>query len=228
MTEGAPSLSVRCYGAAHGSHAHPHAQILIGLDGWLDLEVAGRGQRIAPGQACLVAAGERHDFEARQGARCLVLDTQDPAWAGVCTEPARPAALQALAQYLAAATDAPLAQLWGPSLLREVWAPVATSTTQRRRIDWLALGHWAQGQWQAPLQVADLAAQVHLSPSQLAARAREELGLSALQWLRQLRLLQAQKLRQQGLSVAETARRTGYRSPSALTAALKRERFNQR
>jgi len=43
-----------------------------------------------------------------------------------------------------------------------------------------------------------------------------------MQWLRAQRLARAQQLRALGLPVAEVARRTGYRSPSALTAALKR------
>ncbi len=70
--------------------------------------------------------------------------------------------------------------------------------------------------------MADLAAQVHLSPAQFAARCRQEQGLAAMAWLRGLRLEQAQWLRTRGLPVAEVARRTGYRSPSALTAALRR------
>jgi AraC-like DNA-binding protein len=41
-------------------------------------------------------------------------------------------------------------------------------------------------------------------------------------WLRDLRLTAARRFRSQGLPVAEVARRTGYRSPSALTAALRR------
>ena len=76
---------------------------------------------------------------------------------------------------------------------------------------------------QQPLTVADLAGQVHLSPTQFATRCREETGQSAMQWLRSLRLLQARQLRAGGLGVAETARRCGYRSPSALTAALRRD-----
>ena len=43
-----------------------------------------------------------------------------------------------------------------------------------------------------------------------------------MQWLRQQRLAHARQQRGLGLSVAEVARRTGYRSPSALTAALRR------
>ena len=70
--------------------------------------------------------------------------------------------------------------------------------------------------------MADLAGRVHLSGGQLAARCRAELGQPLMHWLRGLRLDQARQLRAQGLPVAEVARRCGYRSPSALTAALRR------
>ncbi|MDY0107276.1 MAG: helix-turn-helix domain-containing protein, partial [Giesbergeria sp.] len=88
--------------------------------------------------------------------------------------------------------------------------------------DGQALRLWAAGQWQHPLSVADLAERTPLSTAQFAARCREEQGLAAMAWLRSLRLEQAQWLRARGLPVAEVARRTGYRSPSALTAALRR------
>ena len=39
-------LSLRHYGASPGSHSHDHFQILLGLSGALDLEVAGRGVRV--------------------------------------------------------------------------------------------------------------------------------------------------------------------------------------
>ena len=71
--------------------------------------------------------------------------------------------------------------------------------------------------------MADLARRVHLSPSQFTARCRDELGLGAIEWLRSQRLAQARLLRDSGLSVAEVAHQTGYRSPSALTAALRRD-----
>lgn len=41
------SLSLRHYGASHGSHAHEHFQVLLGLDGVPELEVQGHGRRIA-------------------------------------------------------------------------------------------------------------------------------------------------------------------------------------
>jgi AraC-like DNA-binding protein len=217
-------LSVRAYGASHGSHDHDHFQVLVGLDGVLELEVSGRGRRIAAGDGCVVPPGERHDFESRTGARCLVLDSHAAGWARVNQTPTQ--ATQALARYLAeACTRAlPRAQTLGPTLLLESWQPAPTPNMRpRRAIDWAALGDWARTRWaHTDVEVADLAARVHLSPAQFAARCRHEQGQSTQQWLRGLQLDQAEALRAQGASVAEAARRSGYRSPSALTAALRR------
>ncbi|HSV52024.1 MAG TPA: AraC family transcriptional regulator [Burkholderiaceae bacterium] len=220
------TLSLREYGASHGSHAHAHFQVLVGLDGVLDLEVAGRGRRIAAGDGCVIPSGEHHDFEAASGSRCLVLDTSQAAWADCAADPAYPAQTQALAHYLASAVlkRQALAVHYGPLLLLESWGTPAMPQRARRRIDWLALAQWAQARWHLPLSVADLAAQVFLSASQFTQRCREENGTSAMQWLRAQRLLHAQQLRLSGVPVAQAARRTGYRSPSALTAALRQFR----
>jgi len=227
-------LSLRRYGASPGSHSHDHFQILLGLFGALDLEIAGRGGvRVAPGGGCVIAPGDRHDFESSRGSVCLVLDSAHPDWAR-CTNPhsttTPPADALPLAHYLASALQQgrPLAQAHGPALLLEAWLgdgsahTAAPGTARRRAIDWSALQQWTAGQWHRELTVADLAAQVHLSPSQFAARCHEDQGMGAMAWLRSHRLAQARLLRGSGMAVAEVARRTGYRSPSALTAALRR------
>lgn len=229
----AESLSLRHYGASPGSHSHDHFQILLGLSGALDLEVDGRAVRVAPGAGCVIAPGDRHDFESSRGSVCLVLDSAHPDWAQ-CANPRRATTLSAdalpLARYLASALQQgrPLAQTHGPALLLEAWLGDAhphnpqLNAERRRAIDWPALQQWAAQQWHRDLTVADLAARVHLSPSQFAARCREDQGQSAMAWLRSQRLAQARMLRGSGMAVAEIARRTGYRSPSALTAALRR------
>ncbi len=226
-------LSLRRYGASPGSHSHDHFQILLGLSGALDLEVAGRCVSVAPGGGCVIAPGDRHDFESSRGSLCLVLDSAHPDWAR-CTGQRRwtkpPADALPLAHYLASALqqDRPLAQTYGSALLLEAWLGSPRShlsmpgPTRRRTIDWPALQQWAAQQWHRELTVADLAAQVHLSPSQFAARCRDDHGVGAMAWLRGQRLAQARLLRGTGMAVAEVARRTGYRSPSALTAALRR------
>ncbi|WP_439520975.1 AraC family transcriptional regulator [Hydrogenophaga sp.] len=225
MTAARDVLSVRDYGASHGSHDHDHFQILFGLHGVLELEVGGHGRRIGAGDGCVVPPGERHDFEARFGARCLVLDSQARDWARAVSFTPPPATM-ALATYLArACTDRlPRAQQHGPSLLLEAWLPPADGATgrPRRTIDWDALARWALARSSVAPTVAELAARVHLSAAQLASRCRDERGQSTQQWLRELRLAQARAWREQGLSVAEVARRSGYRSPSALTAARRR------
>ncbi|MFN4119914.1 AraC family transcriptional regulator [Acidovorax sp.] len=233
----AGSLSLRRYGASPGSHSHAHFQILLGLSGALELEIEGRGLRVGPGGGCVIAPGDRHDFASARGSLCLVLDSSHPDWARCAAQRAGQATLPApalpLARYLATALQQgrPLAQAYGPALLREAWLadhPTAAtpkspaSPARRRPIDWAALEHWAAQQWHTPLTVADLAQRVHLSASQFAARCRDDRGISAMAWLRSLRLEQARLLRNSGLAVAEVARRTGYRSPSALTAALRR------
>lgn len=216
-------LSLREYGASHGSHSHPHFQVLVGLEGMLALEVEGRGHAIKAGDGLVVAPGERHDFEARWGSRCLVLDTDDALWNGRLA-PAGPE-VGLLARYLAGALERqqPLAGLHGPALLWEAWSHrVAAATRPRRRIDWEALALWVQSRLDQPITVAMLAARAHLSPSQFTLRCHEVQGTSPQAWLRVQRLVRARQLRDSGLAVAEVARRTGYRSPSALTAALRR------
>ncbi|CAN7187387.1 AraC family transcriptional regulator [Acidovorax sp. LjRoot129] len=229
----AGALSLRHYGASPGSHSHDHFQILLGLSGTLDLEVAGRGVRVAPGGGCVIAPGDRHDFESHRGSVCLVLDSEHPEWARCAHYSATslPADALPLVHYLARALQQgrPLAQAQGPALLLEAWLGGAGAhtpppgTAHRRAIHWPALQQWVAEQWHRQLTVADLAAQVHLSPSQFAARCQEDHGMGAMAWLRSQRLVQARLLRGTGMAVAEVARRTGYRSPSALTAALRRE-----
>lgn len=234
--DAAGTLSLRRYGPSPGGHSHDHFQILLGLAGALELEINGRGVRVSIGDGCVIAPGMHHDFEAASGSLCLVVDSADPGWAQ-CTTPslraAAPHAALTLARYLADAihNDRPLAQTHGAALLREAWMAGTDAVartpnrkpSRRRPIDWAHLRQWAAQRVDADLSVADLALRVHLSPSQFAARCRDDLGMSAMAWLRSQRLAQARLLRGSGMAVADVAQRTGYRSPSALTAALRRE-----
>jgi AraC-like DNA-binding protein len=216
------SLSLRVYSASPGSHSHEHHQLLVGLEGTLDLEVEGQGRRVAPGDALLVAPGERHDFESAAGSRCLVLDSADPLWTQCGVLPHRPQQVAALAHYLSHAIAQPLALVHAPALLLDAWRAPQTPQRPRRRIDWPALAAWVQSRLEQPVSVAELAQRVHLSPGQLALRCHEAQGTGPQEWLRMQRLARARQLREMGVPVNEVARRTGYRSPSALTAALRR------
>ena len=218
------SLSLRRYGPSPGSHAHDHFQVLLGLEGTLELEVQGRGQRIAAGGGCVIAPGERHDFEADGKAQCLVLDTAETNWAEAVGAPVQAETALALAQYLQLALirQDSLAQHYGPLLLLDCWRmPPNRPVRQQRRIDWSGLTQWCERQLHTSLTVADLAQQVFLSPTQFAVRCQQETGMRPMQWLRDLRLQRARQLRAQGVTMADIAGRCGYQSASALTAALR-------
>lgn len=221
----APRLTVRRYDASPGSHAHPHFQVLWGLDGRLELEVEGRGAVVPAGCGLVIAPGQRHDFEARSGSRCLVLDTADASWHARQGVPPNARALDPLARYMAEALaqQLPLAAAWGPLLLAQTWGTPEAPARVRRGIDWGALTQWVRARLAGPLTAGDLAERACLSESQFRARCLEVLGCGPMQWVRQLRLEQACALRGAGLGVAEAARRSGYASASALAAALRRQ-----
>lgn len=218
-------LSLRDYGPSRGSHSHGYFQVLVGLRGVLELEVEGHAARIGAGHGIVIAPGDRHDFESRAGSRCLVLDTADAAWRRCDARPACPQEAAALATYLALACQRRGAAVpQGARLLLSAWQPSSARRARvRRPIDWAGLRDWAQAHLHEPLTVAELASCAHLSASQFNDRCIEANGMSAMAWLRLQRLERARSLRAEGFGVAETARLCGYRSPSALTAAIRRE-----
>lgn len=218
------ALAVRSYGAAPGSHAHDHTQVLWSLQGALELEVEGRGTLLRAGQAMLLHPGERHDFQSARGSRCLVLDTDDRLWAQRPARPEQPQAAHHLAAYCALTLGTPAAPPPGmlSVLLARAWSADAPQRT-RRAVDWAALSHWVLANLHRPLTAADLADRALLSESQFRARCQQANGCGPMEWVRMLRLERARALRDAGLGVADAARRTGYASPSALTAALRRD-----
>lgn len=227
MSSDRSHLSLRRYGASPGSHAHPHYQVLWGWRGVLELEVEGHGARMAAGRVAVIAPGARHDFHAASGpgaAQCFVLDTADAALEPLagCFLDAAPA-LPRLLEFLQV-QEHDVLQVAVPLLVRSLVpsAPAGAAPARGRRIDWVALQAWVEARLAEPLDVARLAAEVHLSPSQFAARCTEQWGMPPLAWVRERRLAAARCLRHQGLAVGEVALRCGYRSPSALTAALRR------
>lgn len=55
-------------------HAHSHAQVLLGVEGGLALEVNGRSAWVDATAGLVIPAGATHGFESRAGARVWVVD----------------------------------------------------------------------------------------------------------------------------------------------------------
>lgn len=69
-----PALSLRRYGAVSAWDVHPFHQIVLGLDGAMEMTVEGIGHRLDAGHAWLIPAGARHDYAGIGENRQLVLD----------------------------------------------------------------------------------------------------------------------------------------------------------
>ena len=220
-------LSVRTYGHAPGGHLHDHFQVIWPLQGCLELEIEGKGLALQVGDGLLVRPGDRHDFESRDGSRCLVFDSSLPVWQHRSIRPAFAKSASQMAVFLAVALEEklPLAIESGEQLLAQSWGPADTTGKARRIVDWKKLSAWTGDRLGQKLRAADLAGLANLSESQFRARCLEELGLSPMQWIRQLRLSKAQLLREAGIPVGVIAARVGYETPSALAAALGKARL---
>jgi AraC-like DNA-binding protein len=223
----APAARLAHFGPALRSHAHAHLHVLWGYEGTIELEVAGRAVSVAPWQGLAIAPHAHHVFHAPRGARCFVVDSHDAAHAERVAPLAgqvrtADASMAHLLRYLAA--RAPLPDSAAELLIDGLCArSVAPPEGSRRPIEWSALEAWIDANLARPLTVAMLAARVHLSPTQFAARCQQECGIAPMALVRRMRLAAALRMRHAGVGVATVAQRCGYRSPSALTAALRRD-----
>src|SRR5215510_5152196 len=68
------TLSLRSYGAQTLRHSHPFHQVVLPVEGMLEMEVGGKGGRVAGCHAALIAAGEPHGCDATGRNSCVVLD----------------------------------------------------------------------------------------------------------------------------------------------------------
>jgi AraC-like DNA-binding protein len=201
---------------------HDHFQVIWPLHGCLELEIEGKGITLQVGDGLIVRPGDRHDFESRDGSSCLVLDSSQAVWNHRTVRPSFAKSASQMAAFLAVALEEklPLAIESGEQLLAQSWGASATAGKVRRTVDWKNLASWTNTHLHQKLRAADLAGLAHLSESQFRARCIEEMGLTPMQWIRQLRLTKAQLLREAGISVAVISARVGYETPSALTAAM--------
>lgn len=208
------AASLRRYAGEYAAHAHDHAQLLLGLRGGLQLEVAGRAALVEAGTAYVVPAGVAHAYRADRPSQVWVIDA--PARRGL--DRARrivppPAFRDALAAGALADAEAALQVLAG-----------APSAGPRRPLDLDALQATLRGRLHEPWGTAQLAALVHLSPQRFHARFVEATGRAPAGWLRALRLDEAERLLAAGVSLEATALHVGYASAPALGHALRRDR----
>lgn len=239
-------LSVRHYSHELLSHSHSHAQLVFGLSGQLDFEVAGRGSLVTRQTLAVVPSEAQHACGSTAGSQCLVLDVPSEHWLqrqlGQHLDATRrlleqPAALGLspaqgqLVSWLAASpiNDPVIAQQGAALLLASLaqgaagqLAPAGLPLAALDALD--ALDAHIDRHAAHPLQVGDLARLAGLSVARFHVRFLSATGQTPMDYVRSRRLQLARHLLQHSaLPIGEIAARVGYGSQSAFTAALSRQ-----
>ncbi|UNK41227.1 AraC family transcriptional regulator [Luteimonas sp. S4-F44] len=232
MAQPAPPLpiAIRSYGANSQVDRHDFAQLVLPLDGWLHMDIAGAGARLDRNLGAFVEVGARHDQISDAANRSIILDLHagelDPRIADCLAR--RPyvaltAEARSLIDYMEALTlrsgvSAHRLRLWLPLLLDTLLGAPAPSQARLAPLLAKIEAQPARG-WTAET----MAAQVGVSASRLHALFQQELGTTPRAWLSALRLARARDLLvRTALPIAEIAYCCGYADQSALTRAMRR------
>jgi AraC-like DNA-binding protein len=207
-----PITTLRRYAGEYGAHAHAHAQVLMGVQGCLQLEVAGRASFVDASCGLVIPAGVAHAYRASAPAAMQVIDA--------------PAAM-ADALGLNRVRRFRLATAMGSA--DSAWHTLAaiggaTRMFARRRLDLDRLAALVDAALHEDWPTERMALLCCLSAQRFHVRMRELVRLTPQAWLRQRRLDRASALLRQGLGLEAAALQVGYRGASALAFALRRER----
>ncbi len=233
-------LSLRHYSHELLSHSHDHAQLVFGLSGLLEFEVAGQGSQVTRQTLAVVPSEAQHACGSKSGSHCLVLDVPDECWLQqqlgqhldatrrLLEKPAAvslsPAQSQLVSWLAASPINDPVIAQQGAALLLASLAngdnPVHIGST----LPLAALDAHIDQHAAYPLQVDDLARLAGLSAARFHVRFLSETGQTPMEYVRRRRLqLARQLLQNSNLAIGEIAAQVGYSSQSAFTAALTRQ-----
>jgi len=230
------SRYIRKYESAQTSHRHTgYHQIIIPLQGGLELDVEGRPGLVSGRTIGAVALGETHAFRAGGDNRFLVLDvaddTAEEAWAPIWSQ-AVDTPFLSMSEALVSLTDYALfcQKRGGEQVWLETWQRLFLQTLAcDLENDLPALPgriqkaiEYMQANLGRALRNADLADAAALSPARFHEVFRQSTGISPQQYLLNCRLAMAKRLMLKGHSLAQVADEVGFGDQSSFGRAFRK------
>ncbi|QGZ63666.1 AraC family transcriptional regulator [Paraburkholderia acidisoli] len=245
----APGVELRRYGAIEETDLHDFHQIVLGLDGEMEMTVDGQGERIDCCSAWLIPAGARHDYMGIGDNRQLVLDLPSAALAvperlfdsarAVRVDPALAQLVRQIAQRAATAGPSPghpdLLDVrqrrfhWDASarlcaaLLAQTGIAAGAAFEAAAGLDFARIDRWLRAHLAEPLRIADLAAHCGFGMRRFHQLFIDAFGETPHRYLQRLRLDTALTLlADPRASLSEIALEVGFGDQSAFTHAFTR------
>lgn len=242
----APGVELRRYGTIEETDLHDFHQIVLGLDGEMEMTVDGVGERIDCCSAWLIPSGARHDYAGIGENRQLVLDLPAASLAvperlfdtarAVRIDPALTQLVRQIAQRAAqAASPHERGDLrarrfhWDASA--QLCAAVITQTgiagdasfDAAAGLDFARIDRWLRAHLAEPLRIADLAAHCGFGMRRFHQLFVDAFGETPHRYLQRLRLDTAiTLLADPRRSLIDVALEVGFGDQSAFTHAFTR------
>ncbi|WP_305857400.1 AraC family transcriptional regulator [Balneatrix alpica] len=220
------------------SHDHDYHQLILGLHGQAEFDIAGQGGLVNRHSACIVPGNRSHGYQGSRDNHVLILDID----AHNPQDEALIARLFNLPRYLP--IDQEIQQLLGFArhelqlhqqdqafqhclsglLLRSLYQRLEQPPLQTKqlKLDMARIDQLIKGNLHRRLSISELAGSLCISPSHFHALFKEATGLTPHQYLNRARVEQALHLLQHSqLSLAEVADQCGFCNQSAFTQALR-------
>lgn len=206
------SSGIRRYSGEYRKHKHGHAQVMFALQGRMELEIDGRSAFADTSCGIVIPGGVAHGFLATKDVRMFVVDVATQS--GLDSRASSFAVTPVHLQY-ARLTDASL-------LIAHVMQ--APRILARRGIELAQLDAALDCSLHENWSTARMAQMFFLSSQRFHARLIELTGMTPQVYVRARRFRTAEALLRRGVPLDTTAQQVGYRSASALSYALKRDR----
>lgn len=191
-------LSIRAYSRDRRGHAHDYHQLVLPLRGVINLELSGFSGKVLPGECVVIRSGEMHHFTANEEARFVVADMSELPDTlmqsnGILFSITTP--LMSYLSFIEKQLEHQLNQEL-EHIMFSTFVLLLEQQSQLRKVDQRirSVLEFIAEHYASRLSIDTLANVACLSPTQFKKLFKQQMGLTALQYLTRERMEKAQAL----------------------------------